>query len=291
MFKQLCGQDAFGHIVLASTMWEEVMQPAGIRRETQLKGNSEVWGHMIANGSKLTRHHNNRDSAVAIIKSVLATSDQAGEVALDIQKQIVDQGRALHDTEAGKAVQLLLAEEREAMQAKFDDMEALRKKEMREMSEQERKLREDMARNADRQERLRKSQVQELMEKYDDLQQQTVLKIADLKHEHAIDKEEAERRWDHKNKLTMQEMRYEQERERKKVQANFQKQMNDIQASADQRMEEARREDRQKREQDRVLYGRQINEVKASSRRIQENADKRVEAMTDSIFADAAARK
>jgi hypothetical protein len=165
MFKQLCGPDAFSRIVLASTMWEDVSQSAGAKRELQLKENPEVWGHMIANGSKLTRHSNTPASAMAIVQTVLRNSSKEGEVALDIQKQIVDQGRSLQQTEAGKAVQSLLAEEREKMEAKIAEIDTLRKNDKKANSEEKRRLREEMARNEERQNRLRRTDMRDLQER------------------------------------------------------------------------------------------------------------------------------
>jgi hypothetical protein len=275
MFKQLCGPDAFSRIVLASTMWEDVSQSAGAKRELQLKENPEVWGHMIANGSKLTRHSNTPASAMAIVQTVLRNSSKEGEVALDIQKQIVDQGRSLQQTEAGKAVQSLLAEEREKMEAKIAEIDTLRKNDKKANSEEKRRLREEMARNEERQNRLRRTDMR-------DLQERNERRISDLARKNEAKAEKAER----KANLRMQDERRNYEKQRAQERAISEKKQSEDRkesrklldqeralykkqaASYASRAEESERENRRQQDQQRLAFEgqvRQVNAMRASS--------------------------
>lgn len=48
MFKALCGEDAYKHVVLATTMWEQVDLKIGEQRENELKSKPDYWGYMIS---------------------------------------------------------------------------------------------------------------------------------------------------------------------------------------------------------------------------------------------------
>jgi hypothetical protein len=229
MFKQLCGPDAFSRIILASTMWEDVSQSAGAKRELQLKENPEVWGHMIANGSKLTRHSNTPASAMAIVKNVLQASS----------KEIVDQGRSLQQTEAGKAVQSLLAEEREKMEAKIAEIDTLRKNDKKANSEEKRRLRDEMARNEERQNRLRRTEMRDLLETHE-------RRISEMARKNEAKTEEAERKANLRMQMAIQDER-----------RNYEKQRAQERAISEKKQSEARKESRKILEQERALYKKQ----------------------------------
>lgn len=102
MFKSLCGNEALSKVVLATTFWGHVTEALGTNREKELE-KSEFWSKMIKKGSKVWRQDNGRASAKAIIEYLQKkrTPANAG-VALDIQKEMVDQGKTLDQTGAGQ---------------------------------------------------------------------------------------------------------------------------------------------------------------------------------------------
>ena len=51
MFQALCGSGQFTSVILVTTMWENVAEREGIRRETELEETEEFWGCMVKNGS------------------------------------------------------------------------------------------------------------------------------------------------------------------------------------------------------------------------------------------------
>jgi len=59
----------FGNVFLVTTMWDRVDRREGDKREAQLK--SDDWGFMYDRGSQILRHYNTKDSALAIIDTVL----------------------------------------------------------------------------------------------------------------------------------------------------------------------------------------------------------------------------
>jgi hypothetical protein len=114
MFKSLCGDEALSKVVLATTFWGHVNTTVGMSRESEL-AKSEFWGKMIKKGSKVLRQDNGKVSAKLIIEYLVKKRTAANiGVALDIQKEMVDQGKTLDQTGAGQEMNAqLLAMRRE----------------------------------------------------------------------------------------------------------------------------------------------------------------------------------
>ncbi|KAL2060460.1 hypothetical protein VTL71DRAFT_9491 [Oculimacula yallundae] len=98
IFKEICGEKALRNVILASTRWDKVEEQEGAARETELR--QKFWSYMLDHGSKMTRYHGDRDSAHAMISQLLGSSN----IVLDIQRQLVDEGRPLDETSAGALV-------------------------------------------------------------------------------------------------------------------------------------------------------------------------------------------
>ncbi len=102
MFRSLCGDEALSKVVLATTFWSHVNVTTGMNREKELE-KSEFWGKMIRKGSKVLRQDDSRVSARSIIEYLVRKrTPESANVALDIQKQMVDQGKSLDQTGAGQ---------------------------------------------------------------------------------------------------------------------------------------------------------------------------------------------
>ncbi|KAI9686052.1 MAG: hypothetical protein M1822_004035 [Bathelium mastoideum] len=112
MFQKLCGSNALNRIILASTKWEEIDENKGILREKELSDKEEFWGYMKRNGSQVLRHYNNHDSAMKILSVLAPTSPKTANIVLDIQSQMVDHGKHLHETTAGMELQAEINRER-----------------------------------------------------------------------------------------------------------------------------------------------------------------------------------
>lgn len=103
LFKKLCGKDATKKIILATTMWNEVKQDAGERREAQLK--EKFWKGMLDLGSSTIRFGDTRRSAQDIVNFILAKNILD---PLEIQREMVDFNKRLQETDAGHHLQQLL---------------------------------------------------------------------------------------------------------------------------------------------------------------------------------------
>lgn len=120
MFKELCGQDVYKHVILATSMWNKLhetdKEPA-IKREGELVSDDGFWKDMYERGSGVKRWYaDNKTSADDIIDSLLAARDSDDNMTLQIQRELVDEHKELVTTSAGKEVNKDLAE----LQARFD---------------------------------------------------------------------------------------------------------------------------------------------------------------------------
>ncbi|RYP84091.1 hypothetical protein DL770_005263 [Monosporascus sp. CRB-9-2] len=85
MFKKLCGTEVLQNVLLVSTMWENVEESDGIRRESELTNTPEFWGVMVQNGAEV----------------------------MSIQKEMVHENKRLDETEAGMELETEFRKERE----------------------------------------------------------------------------------------------------------------------------------------------------------------------------------
>jgi hypothetical protein len=96
MFRHLCGTDALTNVILTTTNWDRVSDELGSRREAQLM--SVFWKPMIDHGSQVARFHPlTYESAWDIIDRVDTNPNRP---ALTVQREMVDEGKRLHETAA-----------------------------------------------------------------------------------------------------------------------------------------------------------------------------------------------
>ncbi|KAH7908669.1 kinase-like domain-containing protein, partial [Hygrophoropsis aurantiaca] len=94
MFEELCGAGALQNVVLTTTMWDDVAKDVGVRREIQLQ--TQFWGAAMAYGCRSTRFSYTFQSAWEIV----GMFDDVVPQALQLQTQIVDEKKPLHETSA-----------------------------------------------------------------------------------------------------------------------------------------------------------------------------------------------
>lgn len=114
MFNKLCGVDAAKSVVLVTTKWTHVESGVGVKREKQL---SEThWKSMIEQGSGLGRFLDTKESALAIIDSVLAKTPQHGPEQeqmghiLQIQDELIELQKRIPTTDSGTYLRNVLQE-------------------------------------------------------------------------------------------------------------------------------------------------------------------------------------
>lgn len=99
MFQSLCGDHALGNVVLVTTMWNQLKDRAlGLRRDQQLR--DEFWSLMEDKGSCITSFDGSAEMAETIVYMLL----DKPSIVLDIQREVVDEGRRLGKTSAGRLI-------------------------------------------------------------------------------------------------------------------------------------------------------------------------------------------
>lgn len=155
MFKELCGDDAYKHVVLSTSMWGKEHHATAVRRERELKEEAGFWGLMHSRGSAVMRWDNDEASALAMVEHLLERRSQYGPAILRIQRELVDEHRELDQTSAGQAVNRELAEAKKRWAA---EIELLRTEHQEAMKERDRDLAERLLQQeSELRERLKKA--------------------------------------------------------------------------------------------------------------------------------------
>ena len=148
MFRELCGDTTLQNVILVTNMWGEVVREVGEAREKELTTN--FFKPVLDKGARLTRNYNTVNSAYSIIRSIMENVP----IPLQIQRELVDEGRDIIDTAAGETISKQLGEQirqyQEEIKAVQEDMvQALKEKDeetRHELEEEMCKLREQVNR-------------------------------------------------------------------------------------------------------------------------------------------------
>ena len=131
MFCELCGDAALRNVVLVTNMWSEVSPGVGEARENELSTN--FFKSALEKGARMVRHYDTAQSAHTIIRMIVGNHP----VALQIQQELVDDGKDIINTAAGKAVDRELCEQIRRHQVELkgvqEEMEQTLKEEDEEM--------------------------------------------------------------------------------------------------------------------------------------------------------------
>ncbi|KAI9824185.1 MAG: hypothetical protein M1819_000896 [Sarea resinae] len=100
--KKICGEDAYSVVLLGSTMWNKEDFAIAKRREEELINSRELWGDMIAAGSKSFKFYNDRASALIACDYIIQHGQKK---TLALQHQMVNEHKSLNETEAGIEMQ------------------------------------------------------------------------------------------------------------------------------------------------------------------------------------------
>ena len=112
VFHQLCGDKALARVILGTTNWGEVNKERGEVREQELA--ATFWETMIESGSKMLRFDDTKESARAFLNAILGQLefDENGviknDIALRIQKELVELDRSIPETAAGQKLRSTL---------------------------------------------------------------------------------------------------------------------------------------------------------------------------------------
>lgn len=115
MLKAVCGESSLPKVVLVTS---DVIPESGFKPEEEPQQTYNLWASMQERGSRLARYSGDLQSALSIV-SILV--DKKSPVVLDIQRQIIDEGKSLDEATAGKFVQKELLDARKAHERAIAD--------------------------------------------------------------------------------------------------------------------------------------------------------------------------
>jgi hypothetical protein len=99
LFEKLCGKD-YNRIVLTTTMWEDVDEETGSKREQELK--DVFWKSLVERGTSVRRFLRTRNSALDVLGPIFDEINKKS--ALLIQQEVTELGLQLNQTTAGRAL-------------------------------------------------------------------------------------------------------------------------------------------------------------------------------------------
>ena len=121
ILKEICRQDALKNVLLVTTRWNDVEESLGATREQQLR--TDFWAYMLHHGSNMTRFNGNRESASSLASQLI----NKDTITLEIQHELIDQGKQLKDTMAGSLVNDELSVLKRKYEQELEDLEELRR--------------------------------------------------------------------------------------------------------------------------------------------------------------------
>ncbi|KAG8835723.1 hypothetical protein FRC17_001514 [Serendipita sp. 399] len=115
MFRQLVGSDSFSNVVIVTTMWDRIPPQQGIKSVAELSTDPGLFKPMLDKGATMMHNLNVLETAQAIVRNIIQNSP----LPLDIQKELVDEGKNISQTAACKEVELQAAELEEKHKAEI----------------------------------------------------------------------------------------------------------------------------------------------------------------------------
>jgi hypothetical protein len=120
IFKKICGKEALKNVLLITSRWDGIDSALGAERERQLKDN--FWAYMAGHGSNISRFHGDRSSAISLVSQLLCRE----VVVLQIQRELIDEGKTLDATVAGSYVCDNLEKMKQQLHEELASLEKLR---------------------------------------------------------------------------------------------------------------------------------------------------------------------
>jgi chromosome segregation ATPase len=187
MFRELCGDSTLRNVILVTNMWADVSQEVGETREKQLI--AKFFKPALDKSAQLARHHNTAQSAHDIIRRIMRNRP----LALQIQRELIDENKEIIDTAAGGAINKELKEQIRRHQVKLEamqeDMMKASEETRQELAEEMRKLQEEVDKTRMKSEGMA-SNYNEEKKRSDELMRQLQEALQERKRDEAAYKQE-----------------------------------------------------------------------------------------------------
>ena len=117
MFRKLCGNNTLENVVLVTNMWglDDEDVDVNLSREEELS--DKFFKLTLDKGAQMVRHLGTTGSAHNIIRKIINNNP----VALQIQRELVDEGKNTIDTAAGESINQELKEQIKRHKAELDN--------------------------------------------------------------------------------------------------------------------------------------------------------------------------
>lgn len=109
MLKLLIGEENMEHCALVTSKWGLEARGVAEWRESELVENPDYWGRLLAGGASISRFQDSQESALEI----LGLCKCAGLFTPQLTREYVIEGKELHQTAAGRAIDADIANARE----------------------------------------------------------------------------------------------------------------------------------------------------------------------------------
>ena len=190
MFRKLCGELTLKNVVLVTNMWGIDSQDINESREKELS--DKFLKSVLDKGSQMVRHHNTTESAHDIIRRIVENHP----VVLQIQRELVDEGKDISNTAAGETINQELKELISKHQAELKDLreemtQALKEKD----GEMKQKLEETKRDLEEKVEKIKKAS-EGMAANYAAEKERMDAKLKELDQEAKQEKERAEAEYD-----------------------------------------------------------------------------------------------
>ena len=129
------------NVVLVTNMWNVDPQDVSEARESQLS--SKFFKPALDKGSQMVRHYNTLESAHNIIRKIVDNQP----AVLQIQRELVDEGKDISDTAAGETVDRELRELIQRHQAELEEVRGEMAQALKEKDEQMKQRLEEIKRD------------------------------------------------------------------------------------------------------------------------------------------------
>lgn len=202
MFRQLCGDDSLKNVVLVTNMWGKVIREVGEAREKELT--TTFFKHVLEQGAQLARHHNTIESAHDIIRLIMKNSP----TPLQIQRELVDEGRDVINTSAGETINKELNEQMKKHQAEMKAVQEEMLQALNDKDEETRKELEGETRKLQAQMDKMKADSDNMASKYLEQKQKTDDAMKELQEKAERERKEAEAA--HKAQLELLQQRLQE---------------------------------------------------------------------------------
>jgi len=97
MFRKLCGDETLRNVLIVTNMWGAVDRELAETRERELATDERLFKPVLEKGARMVRHYNTIETAQNIIYMMILNHP----MALKIQRELVDQGKDITETDAG----------------------------------------------------------------------------------------------------------------------------------------------------------------------------------------------